>query len=61
MLRTLESLQDKLIKSFEILDFKSGEGFYFLKVKAVIVDISRSIVLLIAISILITGRIVMAF
>lgn len=38
MQRTLESLQDKLIKSFEILDFKSGESFYYLKVKAVIVD-----------------------
>ena len=38
MQRTLESLQDKLIKSFEILDFKSGESFYFLKIKAVIVD-----------------------
>jgi len=35
---TLESLQDELIKSFEILDFKSGESFYFLKVKAVIID-----------------------
>ena len=38
MQRTLESLQDKLIKSFEILDFKSGETFYYLKVKAFIVD-----------------------
>jgi hypothetical protein len=35
---TLESLQDDLIKSFEILDFKSGESFYFLKVRAVIID-----------------------
>jgi hypothetical protein len=35
---TLESLQDKLIKSFEILDFKSSENFYFLKVRAVIID-----------------------
>ena len=35
---TLESLQDELIKSFEILDFKSGESFYFLKVKAVLID-----------------------
>ena len=35
MRRTLESLQDELVKSFEILDFKSGERFYFIKVKAV--------------------------
>lgn len=38
MQRTLESLQDRIIKSFELLDFKSGESFYYLKVKAVIVD-----------------------
>ena len=38
MLKTLESLQDKVIKSYEILDFKSGEDFYFLKVKAVLID-----------------------
>lgn len=31
-------LQDKAIKTFEILDFKSGECFYFLKIKAVLVD-----------------------
>ena len=36
MRRTLESLKDKLIKSFEILDFKSGEKFYFLRVRAVL-------------------------
>ena len=41
MRRTLESLEDKLIKSFEILDFKSGESFYFLRVKAVLVDDSQ--------------------
>ncbi len=38
MLPTLESLRDELIKSYEILDFKSGESFYFLKVKAVLLD-----------------------
>ena len=38
MRRTLESLKDKLIKSFDILDFKSGESFYYLRVKAVLVD-----------------------
>jgi hypothetical protein len=41
MLKTLESLQDRVIKSYEILDFKSGESFYFLKVKAVIIDDSE--------------------
>jgi hypothetical protein len=41
MRRTLESLQDELIKSFEILDFKSGESFYFIKVNAVLKDDSR--------------------
>jgi hypothetical protein len=41
MRRTLESLKDKLIKSFEILDFKSGERFYFIKVKAVLKDDSQ--------------------
>jgi hypothetical protein len=41
MRRTLESLQDELVKSFEILDFKSGECFYFIKVKAVLKDDSQ--------------------
>ena len=41
MRRTLESLQDELVKSFEILDFKSGERFYFIKVKAVLKDDSQ--------------------
>jgi hypothetical protein len=31
-------LQDELIKSFEILDFKSGNSFYFLKIRAVVID-----------------------
>ena len=38
MRRTFESLKDKLIKSFDILDFKSGESFYYLRVRAVLVD-----------------------
>ncbi len=38
MLQTLELLRDELIESYEILDFKSGESFYFLKVKAVLLD-----------------------
>ena len=41
MLKTLESLQDKVIKSYEILDFKSDESFYFLKVKTVLIDDSE--------------------
>jgi len=41
MRRTLESLEDKLIKSFEILDFKSGGSFYFLRVKTILVDDSQ--------------------
>lgn len=38
MLPTLELLRDELIKSYEILDFKNGKSFYFLKVKAVLLD-----------------------
>lgn len=38
---TLESLHDELVKSFEILDFKSGEHFYFIKVKAILEDDSQ--------------------
>ena len=35
MLRTLELLQNsKAVKRFEILDFKSGEKFYYLKIRA---------------------------
>ena len=35
MQRILKLLQDsKVIKKFEILDFKSGEKFYYLKIKA---------------------------
>ena len=30
MLPTLELLRDELIKSYEILDFKSGESFYYI-------------------------------
>jgi hypothetical protein len=38
MQQTLESLQDELIRSFEILDFNSGKSSYFLKIMAVISD-----------------------
>ena len=31
MLKTLELLESKLIKSYEISDFKEGEDSYFLK------------------------------
>jgi len=38
MLKTLELLKRKLIKSYEVLDFKQGEDFYFLKIKAILID-----------------------
>ncbi len=39
MLKTLELLKNSdIIKSYSILDFKSGENFYFLKIKAEISD-----------------------
>ena len=38
MLKTLELLQDDLIKSFEVLDFKGGDRFYFIKIRAALVD-----------------------
>ena len=42
MLRTLELLdKSKVIKEYEILDFKQGEDFYFLKIKAVLLDDSE--------------------
>ena len=41
MRQTLESLQDEVIRCYEILDFKSGETFYFLKAKAMLLDDSE--------------------
>ena len=41
MLNTLELLKNKLIKSYEISDFKQGEDFYFLKIKAILLDNSK--------------------
>ncbi len=41
MLKTLELLKSKCIKSYDILDFKQGEEFYFLKLKAILVDNSE--------------------
>ena len=41
MQRTLESLRNKIIQGYEVLDFKSGENFYFLRVKAEIIDGSK--------------------
>ncbi|MDD1762912.1 MAG: DUF6516 family protein [Methanothrix sp.] len=38
MLRTLKSLEDELVKSFEVLDFKSSDSYYYLKAKAVLID-----------------------
>jgi hypothetical protein len=36
MLKTLELLKSELITGYEILDFKQGEDFYFLKIKAIV-------------------------
>ncbi|NCO84232.1 MAG: hypothetical protein COZ31_01570 [Nitrospirae bacterium CG_4_10_14_3_um_filter_44_29] len=45
MLKTLKLLQDSpAVKSFEIIDFKSGKNFYYLKIKA---EISNSTTLFI--------------
>jgi hypothetical protein len=41
MLKTLELLKHKLIKGSEISDFKQGEDFYFLKIKAILTDNSE--------------------
>lgn len=41
MLKTLESLKHELITSYEILDFKQGKDFYFLKIKAILIDNSE--------------------
>jgi len=42
VLRTLELLdKNKVIKKYEVLDFKQGENFYFLKIKAVLLDDSE--------------------
>jgi hypothetical protein len=38
MQRTLESLRDEIVQGYEVLDFKSGESFYFLRIKAEIID-----------------------
>ena len=41
MLKILELLKSKLVKSYELLDFKQGEDFYFLKLKAILIDNSE--------------------
>lgn len=41
MLKTLELLKNKLVEGYEILDFKQGEDFYYLKLKAVLIDRSE--------------------
>jgi len=42
VLKTLELLdKSKIIKQYEILDFKQGEDFYFLKIKAILLDNSN--------------------
>ncbi len=41
MLKTLELLKNKLVEGYEILDFKQGEDFYYLKLKAVLIGRSE--------------------
>jgi len=41
MLKTLELLKHQLFTSYEVLDFKQGEDFYYLKIKAMLVDKSE--------------------
>jgi len=39
MLRELESLEkSRIVAKYEILDFKGGEDFYFLKLKVKLID-----------------------
>ena len=39
MLKELELLKSsKIVKNYEVMDFKDGENFYFLKIKAVFID-----------------------
>lgn len=38
MLKTLELLKNDLIKVYEILDFKGGERFYYIKIRATLID-----------------------
>ena len=49
MLKTLKLLRDNpLIRDFEIVDFKSGEDFYYLKIKT---EISNATTLFIDVNI----------
>jgi len=41
MLKTLELLKHRLFTSYEVLDFKQGGDFYYLKIKALLVDKSE--------------------
>ncbi|KUK94350.1 MAG: DUF6516 family protein [Methanothrix sp.] len=41
MLKTLELHKGDLVKVFEVLDFKGGDRFYFIKIKAIFVDESE--------------------
>jgi len=38
MLKTLELLKHRLFTGYEILDFKQGKDFYYLKIKAILFD-----------------------
>jgi len=40
--KTLELLdKSKIIKGYDVLDFKQGEDFYFLRIKAILTDSSE--------------------
>ena len=40
MIEALELLENSsIIKDYEILDYKQGDDFYFIKIKAVLIDI----------------------
>ena len=42
MPKTLELLdKSKIIKGYDVLDFKQGEDFYFLRIKAILTDSSE--------------------
>jgi len=39
MLKTLELLKESpIVKAYDVLDFKQGKGFYFLKARAKLID-----------------------
>lgn len=42
MIKTLEALdKSSIVKDYEILDYKQGKNFYFIKIKAVLINNSE--------------------